>query len=356
MDYLPPNVPLIAGQPVKAESQNTGAKISSFAVALLVHALLFALLAYIVMGVIEQDSPELVISSGSVAQDRKLDIKTYTTAHQPKPSPPSQASNLLTSTAMSNVSVPSLDVDVTAPTLGVGDSFGMGFGSGGGGNGGGSGVAFFGSKSTASRVAFIVDVSRSLSDKQFQMIKDELEKSLKKLASSVEYQVLFFSGPAWFAEDDYEEKKRTVVSDGKKVTWSQKSINEFNPSGGGNDAIYRAKWKKATPANLKKTTADIKRVDRSLGTDWRWPLKFALWLNPKPDVIYFLTDGAVTRGDVMVDEVLKVERRVKGPSTKINTIAMMQPRATENLLTLAKKTKGQFTIIHEDGTTEVIKR
>ena len=340
-----------------AEQRDTGAKLSPLAVAVLVHVALVAILAYIVIGVVEEDPPEISLISGPKAQENRIETKQYTTANQPKPSAPSQASNLLTSTVMANVAVPSIEMDVAAPALGVGNSFGMGFGSGVGGKVGGSGVAFFGSASTANRVAFIVDVSRSLSDRQFSMIKEELNKSLKKLSSSVEYQVLFFTGPAWFAQDIYDEKQRTVVSGGKKYRWKQKSVHDFNPDDGGKDALYRViKWTKATPGNLKKTAADIRKVERSLGTDWRWPLKYALLLNPKPDVIYFLTDGAVKEGNRMVDETLRLERRVSGPSTKINTIAMMQPRATENLLKLAKKTKGQFTIVHEDGSTEAIKR
>jgi hypothetical protein len=60
-------------------------------------------------------------------------------------------------------------------------------------------VGFFGSTSTASRVVFIVDVSASLSSKQFEMIKKEQTKSLMKLAASIQYQVIFFAGSAWFA-------------------------------------------------------------------------------------------------------------------------------------------------------------
>jgi hypothetical protein len=340
-----------------AERSDKIAKVSSFAVAVLVHVVLIAILSFIVVQLAEEDPPELSIISGPTTKETNIDMKLYTSNTQPKPSAPSRASNLLTSTSAASMSIPSLDVESVTPSMGIGDSFGMGFGSGAGGKGGGGGVTFFGSKSTAQRVAFIVDVSRSLSDRQFAMIKEELSKSLSKLSASTDYQVIFFSGPAWFAEDKYDEKARNVVSGGKKFGWKQNSINDFFPTDGGKNApIYKVDWLKATPTILKKTMKDIDKVTRSSGTDWRWPLKYALWLKPKPDVIFFLTDGAVKSGDEMVDEVLKVEKKANGPDTKINTIAMMQPRATENLLNLAKKTNAQFTIVHENGKTEIIKR
>ncbi len=340
---------------VDRSERNSG--VASLAIAILVHAGLLALLAFIVVKVIEEAPPDLVVASGPQTVERNMDKKIFETKNQPKPSAPSMASQLINSSAMSNVSVPSLDIADPNPTIGIGDSFGLGFGTGSGGNGGGSGVAFFGSKSVAQRVAFIIDVSKSLSDRQFEMIKDELNKSLSKLAASVQYQVLFFSGPAWFAEDSYKVKQSAVVSGGKKYGWTRKGKTaHFDPDDGEKISYPKRNWMPANKKNLKKTATDIKQVERSFGTDWRWPLKLALELDPKPDVIYFLTDGAVKDGDKMVELTLKRERRVKGAKTKINTISMMQPKAVDNLLELAKKTRGQFTIVHENGSTEIIKR
>ena len=107
--------------------------------------------------------------------------------------------------------------------FGIGEGWGKGAGFGSGGVGGGS-VGFFGSRSTAQRVVFCVDASASLSTQQFSMIKRELNKSLKKLASSIQYQVIFFSGPAWFAEDEHGGNKNNhvVKHEGKKYQWKTK--------------------------------------------------------------------------------------------------------------------------------------
>ncbi|MDP4849457.1 MAG: hypothetical protein NWQ95_03815, partial [Verrucomicrobiales bacterium] len=49
------------------------------------------------------------------------------------------------------------------------------------------------------RVVFILDVSRSLTPAQFAMSKAELLGGLDSLRIGAFYQVIFFSGPAWFA-------------------------------------------------------------------------------------------------------------------------------------------------------------
>ncbi|MEM0897144.1 MAG: hypothetical protein AAGJ79_09670, partial [Verrucomicrobiota bacterium] len=221
---------------------------------------------------------------------------------------------------------------------------------------GGASAKFFNQSSSGERFAFIIDVSGSLSDVQFRMIKEELNKSLKRLPSSVNYQVIFFSGPAWFAADAYNADRSggTIVSGSKRFKWTNDKggAGDFEPVDG--LAAYSkvaAKWLPATKTNLNRTRSQIESVAKSFGTDWEWPLVLALNLKPKPDVIYFLTDGAVGGADVMVERVVDLNKKLPGPKTKINTISMMEPRATEYLSLLADKTKGKFSIVEEDGST-----
>ncbi len=331
-----------------------GARWSSLVIALLVHGGLVALLAYLVVQATPEPPPEFVVAAAVADNITKRDLREYNLTQQPKPAAPSRAANVIASASVSAISVPTTDLVIENPGLGIGDSFGEGFGEGSG-DGPGGGVAFFGNTSTAKRVAFIIDVSQSLSDKQFEMIKEELNKSLGKLSGSTLYQVLFFSGPAWFAEDEYDERNSAVVSGGKDYKWSTRSIHDFQPSGG-EERLYTAKWIPANKVNLRKTAKRIEAVERSLGTDWRWPLKLALRMKPKPEVVYFLTDGAVDEGEKMVAEILDENRRTMGAAAIINTISMMQPQAAEDLLDMASKSRGTFTIVNPDGTAEQVKR
>ena len=84
------------------------------------------------------------------------------------------------------------------------------------------------------------------------------------------------------------------------------------------------------------------------GTDWRDPLKMAM--NMEPDVIYFMTDGAVGKHptkEPVVDDVLDFNRTKS--RAKINSICFMVLKAYENLKELADKTRGEFTLVTENG-------
>lgn len=121
-------------------SQENKSKVAALAVAALVHVGLFAILALVVMSVIEQDPPELTIAATQSSADSTLEKKEFVTNVKQKPSAPSASpSNLINAQVSAPVSAISMDVDVDTPS--VGTSFGAGFGSGGFGDGGGGGMS-----------------------------------------------------------------------------------------------------------------------------------------------------------------------------------------------------------------------
>ncbi|MEM9479280.1 MAG: hypothetical protein AAGA58_06410 [Verrucomicrobiota bacterium] len=339
-----------------AEVNTKSAQASALTVAVILHAVILFVLAIIVAETIKTPPPELTImAAASGDSDMEIDKKVFEKTKMQKPAAPSRASNTLVANAPSAVALASLDIPNETLSFGLTADFGDG---GLGAGPGGASAKFFNQSSSGERFAFIIDVSGSLSDVQFRMIKEELNKSLKKLPSSVNYQVIFFSGPAWFAADSYAASRDGghIASGGKRFKWSNSTggAGDFEPDDG-LDAYAKvaAKWLPATKTNLNRTRSQIENVPKSYGTDWEWPLVLALSLKPKPDVIYFLTDGAVGGADQMVERVVALNR--KPPKAKINTISMMEPRATEHLLSLAKQTKGKFSIVEEDGSTRTVK-
>ncbi len=329
------------------------AKGLSLLMAIGINALILAALAWVAFKVVEVEEIEIAVSAGPVEAKTEIVPKEFQrqTRTKPKPASGSMAPPLIAAAATpSNVFVMSNPTEVDA--FGIGAGFGEGSGFGGPGGGGGS-VGFFGSNSTAERVAFIIDVSQSLNNEQFDLIKSELTKSLERLSGSTQYQVIFFSGPAWFAADDQTGKgrgTRTVTHGGKKYLWETRGgAHQYFLKG--DKELYTAPWISVSKANVARTLRRVEEVDRSYGTDWRHPLRMALSLNPKPDVVYFLTDGAVSNGQQAVDETLKLNRRGGRPA-KINTIVMMQPRAEDLLGELADKTGGEFTVVKADGSVE----
>ena len=333
--------PLTTRQP-GAQQDDGIAKGSAIGIAVLIHALIFLLLTFIVLQTMSDDPPELIVESSDVEAPIVINPKQFATETKPNPSAPSMAKAMVVSTtAPSLMSVPAIE-DTDEFEIGLGDAFGAGLGIGIGGSGGG-GIGFFGSRSMAERVVFIVDVSASLSDKQFSMIKEELTKSLNRLA------------PTWFAEDEVVTKGRgakkfTIKQGRQEYVWTTVGgAHQFSLQN--RKDLPTAKWLRASKASLHKTKKHIEAVKKMYGTDWEWPLKVALQqMEPKPDVIYFLTDGVTGGVEATLNEIAKINRS-KGRKSKINTISMMQPRAADALRQLAKDAGGKLTIVNEDGTT-----
>ena len=330
-------------------SKNTkGSKCLSFFISLLFNAGILLLLMLVSVTVLKQEVIELVLESGQTKKYTKNTKARFQKLKQPKPKPAntSNAARVISSVNSSNDAVFIIENDSKIQDFGIGEGWGKGASFGSGQKGGS--IGFFGSRSVAERVVFIVDVSASLSKTQFFMIKKELSKSLDRLAPSVEYQVIFFSGPAWFASDDQSVKNKihTIIHKGKEYVWNtQGGANKYYIESG--EELYTSEWLIATQSNIKKTARRIDSVKKSYGTDWRHPLKMALNLKPSPDVVYFLTDGVVGNGKQAVDEIIKVNKR--GPKAKIFTISMMQPRAEDLLKELADRSGGDFSVVMEDG-------
>lgn len=346
----------VASIPLRCGSEkNTGAKVMSLLVAVLFNGAVLLVLMLISFTFFEEDEIELVVAQGPRDASTNINKEQFQQSRQMKPAPATSSSSspILTSVAASPNAVFAIESLADTNNFGIGDGWGKGasFGSG---NQGGS-IGFFGSRSVAQRVVFIVDVSGSLSNQQFTMIKNELNKSLKRLAPSVNFQVIFFSGPAWFAGDEQSVKNKvhTIIHKGKKYVWKTNG----GPSRyyiESEEDLYTSPWVIATQANIKKTGRRIEAVKKSFGTDWRHPLKMALQMKPAADVVYFLTDGVVGNGHQAVNEVIKLNKR--GPKAKIYTISMMQPRAENLLKDLAERSGGEFSIVMGDGEVKKKKK
>ena len=98
-----------------------------------------------------------------------------------------------------------------------------------------------------------------------------------------------------------------------------------------------------------ETIQEIEATPATYGTDWRVPLKMAMKM--EPDVIYFMTDGAVGRHPSkppVVDDVLKFNKEFN--TSKINCICLMVPKAMDDMGEMCQKTRGELTLVQEDGT------
>lgn len=358
------------GEAVKGadKAPDQSSKISALTVAILVHIAIFAIAGLVTVATARRKPPQIVASS-LVNLDEETIEKVVMKKPQQRAAASSAASaqmNITSVNAVSSVSLPSFDVEVaTFDPIGLTGDLGMSM-SFEGADGGGM-VAFFGSKSASKKVVFVVDYSGSMNGDKDKLMRSELTKSVAALPPGVEYQLIFFSGPAWFAgqeengkgEETKEGTLREVRDGGKKYKWyagwdedargsDERILYHYED---GEDKLPTEKYIKATKSNIRKSLKHIEETKLTLGTDWRWPLRMAM--NMEPDTIYFMTDGAFgTKGGVskeeMIDELLSYNRR--HGKAKINTICMMVLNARAQLEQLADGTGGEFTLVLEDGT------
>ena len=179
-------------------------------------------------------------------------------------------------------------------------------------------------------------------------MRKELTKSLSQVIQGTKYGIVFFSRIAWEGGDkvklDVKGGRATVTSDGgKRYEWKNAGGKQgWVPSG----RPQRADWKVASQKTISESREMVKKAPLSSGTSWDKGLEMALDMSPRPQVIYFMTDGVASGASVWAREI---GTKAKSHGVQINCIAMMEPRAHADMDELARRTGGQFTIVSKDG-------
>ncbi len=246
--------------------------------------------------------------------------------------------------ATSSFAMPQVDMSPTASELNVGTSmgtFGTGVSKGGFGN-----VSFLGNKATGQYILFVVDVSGSMSAtsrvgnstpiSRFELMKRELSKSLSQIGGGTKYQVLYFSDFAW-PHNEVDSNDYTQLN---QYAWVIKP-------GDRKFEIPRFQYLVASAPTLRKSREIIKESNNPGGTNWGSGLMMALHANPRPDVIFFMTDGSGGDAEKWVDVVTRENGR--GKRSIIHTTAMMEPDTAEPLADLARRNGGKFTVVLANG-------
>lgn len=337
----------------KLHAQRRNSTITSAVISLLTIALIALILGIFFIPNFVKETPTIVTYAGSSLDKNTPEKKKINTAVQRKPSAPSStAVKAIASKAPSNVSIPVFDVPTTVETVefGDGESFGTGWGDGSGFGDGGGGASFFNQSVRAERIAYVIDYSISMTGERERLMREELAKSVESLKTGTQFQMIFFSGPAWVAGSElpgynYMTNKATVKGKGgKSYEWTGAGLFDWTPKG----KRQPVDWIEFTTSTKADSLRIIKESPLSGGTDWENPLLMAFDMEPSPELIFFMTDGEVKGRDMMalVKDLASIANR-KG--IIVNTIAMMEPKAEQAMADLAKRTGGQFTIVGKDG-------
>jgi hypothetical protein len=199
---------------------------------------------------------------------------------------------------------------VTDGMGGAGGDIGGSAGLGEGGSGGGA-SKFFGLEATGTRFAYIVDVSGSMQGPKLQMLRTELIESITSLMEHATFYVVPFS-------------------------------NDAAPMGN------RTKWTQANDAGKKWIREQATHLNAYGGTNPLPAFQLVFEMNPRPDAIYFMTDGLFEESAAV--EIAKMNKR--GHKAPIHCIGLNleEKGAEENLKKIAQDSGGRFIAVPLPGT------
>jgi len=180
-------------------------------------------------------------------------------------------------------------------------------GSGVGGSGSG-GASFFGIEAQGSRFVYIVDVSGSMSvGGKIQSLRSELARSVNDLVGNSQFLIVPFSSEA-----------RAI---------------------GGKNA-----WTEATDRNKRAIGSSIEALNADGGTNPSPGFLVAFALKPKPDAIYFMTDGEFS--PEVVKEIAAMNRQL---DIRIHCICFVSQGSEELMKTIAKQSGGTYSFVPGGG-------
>jgi hypothetical protein len=187
---------------------------------------------------------------------------------------------------------------------GAGSGEGIGVGDGSGGSGGG-GASFFGVEARGSRFAYVCDISGSMQNAgKLGALKRELISSIDGLLENAEFMVYFFESEA--------------IPLGK-----------------------RERWLDAVSKNKQWAIGEVQKAGAQGGTNPLPAFVLALSLRPRPDAIYFMTDGLFDAE--VVDRVAAMN--ASGKKVPVHCIAFGDQSSEPLMQKIAKDSGGSYTFV-----------
>ncbi len=190
---------------------------------------------------------------------------------------------------------------------GAGDASGLSLGGAAGG-----GASFFGVEASGSRIVYIVDISGSMHHGgKMDALKSELLESLSGLPPASEFSVIVFS----------DEISTRVLG-----------------------GVLR--WRSPSGAGLASVEAGVRALAPSGGTQPLAAFRMAFTLSPKPEAIYFMTDGELPQRDAsrIIGTVNQMNRQ-EGAAAPIHCIAFGSRDGGGDLRRIARQSGGTFTYV-----------
>ena len=285
---------------------------------------------------------------GPNPSSRMIEHKVQMTKKKNTMSAPAQARRITTAAISAKVAIPSMPMPMTNEvsasrmigTGGAGASFGpAAMGSGVRSGVGGPMVPFFGLRTQAKRIAFLVDYSGSMSGPFRATMEKEFERCLHGLSQGTQVLIIPWAGPAWLLN-----QQATQIA-GK---WQRldNQYDNFNIRDG--EKLDPPQW---VSINSESAAEMVKQLQGQKsapgGTDWRSPFSYVMQAAPAPDVIFFMTDGQIPPQNIQralssIDQSLH-KSALHVPQVNCLWIYNTDPvNRPETLKKLASKYHGEF--------------
>ncbi len=171
-------------------------------------------------------------------------------------------------------------------------------------SGAGGAASFFGVESSGNRFAYIVDVSGSMiQEDRIVYLKRELTRSIMGLHTDTRFAIILYSSSE-------------IV-------------------------LGKTGWQNADIATKRAIRGQINNIQPAGATVPLPAFKVAFNLNPRPDAIYFMTDGDF--GDPNVASQIAQLNRSSGRLVPIHCITFIEREAEEVMKLIARQSGGSYT-------------
>lgn len=178
-------------------------------------------------------------------------------------------------------------------------------------SGSGGAASFFGIESSGNRFAYIVDVSGSMQGQRIDALKRELTRSVVGLRSQSQFTVILYSSDAY----------------------------QLGPAG----------WRSTNDGSKRQARSEIESMQVRGATVPMPAFDIVFSMQPRPDAIYFMTDGAFSNAEAVAGEIAKLNRS-SGRLVPIHCITFMERDAEEIMKQIARQSGGSYTHVTSGAT------
>ncbi|MCA9293416.1 MAG: hypothetical protein KDA20_06350 [Phycisphaerales bacterium] len=178
---------------------------------------------------------------------------------------------------------------------------------------GGGAARFFGVEARGSRFAYIADISGSMVGDRIAALQNELVASIRGLLENTTFSVVLYNSNAV--------------------------------------PITGTRWMPATDRFKRQAEIDVMAIRASGATNPIPAFERVLAMRPRPDAIYFMTDGkfAPEVEDELVGRILQLNR-TGGRQAVIHCITFIEDDSAEIMRAIARATGGTYTHIARRGS------